>query len=168
MHCFIKRSTEYLSNFPGTRTSSTPSRLCNKSKPSSPLSRSWPSLSTRSARWTRRAWRRSARTSVGPWTSYSRCFRFGLFTIQEKDVNSVQGSFCFQYVVVRARILQLGAEIHLIEDLMEPELLSGEFGIMFTTLQAAYYQILKESLAMWWRPDCDILRIRTKTSFPRA
>ena len=54
----------------------------------------------------------------------------------------------FQYVVVRARILQLGAEIHLIEDLMEPELLSGEFGIMFTTLQAAYYQILKESLAM--------------------
>ena len=57
-------------------------------------------------------------------------------------------SFCFQYVVVRARILQLGAEIHLIEDLMEPELLSGEFGIMFTTLQAAYYQILKESAAM--------------------
>ena len=71
-----------------------------------------------------------------------------MFTIQEKDVNSVQGSFCFQYVVVRARILQLGAEIHLIEDLTEPELLSGEFGIMFTTLQAAYYQILKESLAM--------------------
>ena len=51
-------------------------------------------------------------------------------------------------MVVRARILQLGAEIHVIEDLMEPELLSGEFGIMFTTLQAAYYQILKESLAM--------------------
>ncbi len=54
----------------------------------------------------------------------------------------------FQYVVVRARILQLGAEIHMIEDLMEAHLVNGEFGIMFTTLQACYYQILKESLAM--------------------
>ncbi len=54
----------------------------------------------------------------------------------------------FQYVVVRARILQLGAEIHLIEDLMEPEMLNGEYGIMFTTLQATYYQILKESLSL--------------------
>ncbi len=41
----------------------------------------------------------------------------------------------FQYVVVRARILQLGAEIHLVEDLVEQHLLSGEQGIMFTTLQ---------------------------------
>lgn len=53
----------------------------------------------------------------------------------------------FQYIVVRARILQLGAEIHLIEDLMEAHLFNGEFGIMFTTLQASYYQILKESLS---------------------
>ena len=55
----------------------------------------------------------------------------------------------FQYVVVRARILQLGAEIHMVEDLVEPALLlNGEYGIMFTTLQACYYQILKESLAI--------------------
>ena len=54
----------------------------------------------------------------------------------------------FQYIVVRARILQLGAEIHMIEDLMDSHLMSGEYGIMFTTLQASYYQILKESLSM--------------------
>ena len=54
----------------------------------------------------------------------------------------------FQYIVVRARILQLGAEIHMIEDLMEPQHMMGEFGIMFTTLQASYYQILKESLSI--------------------
>ena len=54
----------------------------------------------------------------------------------------------FQYIVVRARILQLGAEIHLLEDLMEPYLFHGEYGIMFTTLQASYYQILRESLSI--------------------
>ena len=54
----------------------------------------------------------------------------------------------FQYIVVRARILQLGAEIHMIEDLMESHHMSGEYGIMFTTLQASYYQILKESLSI--------------------
>jgi amyotrophic lateral sclerosis 2 protein len=52
----------------------------------------------------------------------------------------------FQYIVVRARILQLGAEIHLMEDLTEAHQFNGEYGIMFTTLQASYYQILKESL----------------------
>ena len=55
----------------------------------------------------------------------------------------------FQYVVVRARILQLGAEIHMVEDLADPSLLAaGERGIMFTTLQAGYYQILRESLSL--------------------
>lgn len=56
----------------------------------------------------------------------------------------------FQYIVVRARILQLGAEMHMIEDLTHDSYLrSGEFGIMFTTLQASYYQILKESISMY-------------------
>lgn len=56
----------------------------------------------------------------------------------------------FQYIVVRARILQLGAEIHMIEDLTQDDCLrNGEFGIMFTTLQASYYQILRESLSMY-------------------
>ena len=54
----------------------------------------------------------------------------------------------FQYIVVRARILQLGAEIHMIQDLMESHYATGEYGIMFTTLQASYYQILKESISM--------------------
>jgi len=55
----------------------------------------------------------------------------------------------FQYVVVRAQILQLGAELHMMEDLLaEDEEGSGEHIFMFTTLQAAYYQLLKESLSL--------------------
>ncbi|KAJ9583748.1 hypothetical protein L9F63_021911 [Diploptera punctata] len=50
----------------------------------------------------------------------------------------------FHFVVVRSRILQLGSEIHFIEDFMEPHLHNGELGIMFTTLKACYYQILQE------------------------
>lgn len=43
----------------------------------------------------------------------------------------------FMFVVVRARILQLGSEIQFMEDFMEPHLKNGEFGIMFTTLQVS-------------------------------
>ncbi|KAM6463236.1 alsin isoform 1-T1 [Liasis olivaceus] len=42
----------------------------------------------------------------------------------------------FLYVVLRARIRNLGSEVHLIEDLMDPYLQHGEQGIMFTTLKA--------------------------------
>lgn len=76
----------------------------------------------------------------------------------------------FTFVVVRASVLQLGSEIHFIEDFMESYLENGEFGIMFTTLkvstlseqlnlikytdysvlsfvfQACYYQILQEQI----------------------
>ena len=41
----------------------------------------------------------------------------------------------FLFVVVRAGIRHLGAEIHFIDDLMEPHLEHGELGIMFTTLK---------------------------------
>ncbi len=41
----------------------------------------------------------------------------------------------FLFVVVRARIRHLGAEIHFIDDLMEIHLQHGELGIMFTTLK---------------------------------
>lgn len=41
----------------------------------------------------------------------------------------------FHYVVVRARIQHLGAEIHFIEDLIERHLENGQLGIMFTTLK---------------------------------
>lgn len=41
----------------------------------------------------------------------------------------------FLYVVVRARILQLGSELDFIENFMEPSLESGELGIIFTTLK---------------------------------
>ncbi|XP_076168851.1 amyotrophic lateral sclerosis 2 isoform X2 [Ptiloglossa arizonensis] len=52
--------------------------------------------------------------------------------------------FCF--VVVRASVLQLGSEIHFIEDFMEGYLQNGELGIMFATLKACYYQILQEKI----------------------
>ena len=48
----------------------------------------------------------------------------------------------FLYVVVRARIRHLGAEIHFIDDLMEEHLQHGELGIMFTTLKV-YYHLIK-------------------------
>ena len=48
----------------------------------------------------------------------------------------------FLYVVVRARIRHLGAEIHFIDDLMEEHLQLGELGIMFTTLKV-YYHLIK-------------------------
>uniref|UniRef100_A0A3B5MUK6 Alsin Rho guanine nucleotide exchange factor ALS2 b n=1 Tax=Xiphophorus couchianus TaxID=32473 RepID=A0A3B5MUK6_9TELE len=50
----------------------------------------------------------------------------------------------FLYVVLRA-IRNLGSEVSLIEDLMDPCVQHGEHGIMFTTLkQACYYQIQHE------------------------
>uniref|UniRef100_A0A8C2ZHI7 Alsin Rho guanine nucleotide exchange factor ALS2 n=1 Tax=Cyclopterus lumpus TaxID=8103 RepID=A0A8C2ZHI7_CYCLU len=51
----------------------------------------------------------------------------------------------FIYVVLRARIRNLGAEVSLIDDLMDPNIQHGEMGLMFTTLQACYSQILHES-----------------------
>lgn len=45
----------------------------------------------------------------------------------------------FLYVVVRARILQLGSELHFIEDFMQPSLENGELGIMFTTLKVRVF-----------------------------
>lgn len=54
----------------------------------------------------------------------------------------------FHFVVVRARVLQLGSEINFVEDFMEPYLQNGELGIMFTTLKACYYQILQEKMSM--------------------
>lgn len=41
----------------------------------------------------------------------------------------------FVFVVVRSCILQLGSEIHFVEDFMESRLANGELGIMFTTLK---------------------------------
>ncbi|XP_031414211.1 alsin isoform X2 [Clupea harengus] len=52
----------------------------------------------------------------------------------------------FLYVVLRARIRNLGSEVNLIEDLMDPCVQHGEHGIMFTTLKASYYQIQHEKI----------------------
>lgn len=52
----------------------------------------------------------------------------------------------FQYVVVRARIRNLGSEIHFVDDLMEHHIQNGLLGIMFTTVKACYFQIRTEKL----------------------
>ncbi|GBP51947.1 Alsin [Eumeta japonica] len=52
----------------------------------------------------------------------------------------------FHFVVIRARVLQLGSEVHFIEDFIEPGVQNGELGLMFTTLKACYFQILQEKL----------------------
>ncbi|RVE54671.1 hypothetical protein evm_000792 [Chilo suppressalis] len=54
----------------------------------------------------------------------------------------------FHFVVVRARILQLGSELHFVEDFLEPALHRGELGLMFTTLKACYFQILQEKMSI--------------------
>ncbi|KAK9869444.1 hypothetical protein WA026_003199 [Henosepilachna vigintioctopunctata] len=50
----------------------------------------------------------------------------------------------FLYVVVRSRISDLGSELDFMDNFMDPNLESGELGIMFTTLKACYQQILQE------------------------
>uniref|UniRef100_UPI00402B2E4C alsin n=1 Tax=Arvicanthis niloticus TaxID=61156 RepID=UPI00402B2E4C len=70
-----------------------------------------------------------------------------LSSLQEDFLWSMDDLFpVFLYVVLRARIRNLGSEVHLIEDLMDPYLQHGEQGIMFTTLKACYYQIQREKL----------------------
>ncbi|XP_059059278.1 alsin isoform X2 [Achroia grisella] len=54
----------------------------------------------------------------------------------------------FHFVVVRARILQLGSEIHFVEDFLEPCMQHGELGLMFTTLKACYIQVLQEKMTI--------------------
>ncbi|MEQ2201209.1 hypothetical protein XENOCAPTIV_009073 [Xenoophorus captivus] len=49
----------------------------------------------------------------------------------------------FLYVVLRARIRNLGSEVSLIEDLMDPCVQHGEHGIMFTTLKVESGNIKK-------------------------
>nr|XP_029134559.1 alsin-like isoform X2 [Labrus bergylta] len=51
----------------------------------------------------------------------------------------------FLYVVLRARVKNLGAEVSLIDDLMDSNVQHGELGMMFTTLRACYIQIQQES-----------------------
>ncbi|KAK2146324.1 hypothetical protein LSH36_616g04036 [Paralvinella palmiformis] len=43
----------------------------------------------------------------------------------------------FTFVILRAKIRQLGAEIHFIQDLMEPSLKTGELGHMITDLSVS-------------------------------
>ncbi|XP_067892403.1 alsin [Heterodontus francisci] len=70
-----------------------------------------------------------------------------LTILQEDFLWSMDDLFpVFLYVVLRARIRNLGSEVHLIEDLMDPSVQHGEQGIMFTTLKACYYQIQHEKL----------------------
>ncbi|KAB0396381.1 hypothetical protein E2I00_016297, partial [Balaenoptera physalus] len=65
-----------------------------------------------------------------------------LASLQEDFLWSMDDLFpVFLYVVLRARIRNLGSEVHLIEDLMDPYLQHGEQGIMFTTLKLSHQGI---------------------------
>ncbi|XP_063922367.1 alsin isoform X2 [Zophobas morio] len=55
----------------------------------------------------------------------------------------------FLFVVVRARIPDLGSELDFVDNFMDPSLESGELGIMYTTLKASYQQILKEKVSSY-------------------
>uniref|UniRef100_A0A3P8SXH2 Alsin Rho guanine nucleotide exchange factor ALS2 n=1 Tax=Amphiprion percula TaxID=161767 RepID=A0A3P8SXH2_AMPPE len=52
----------------------------------------------------------------------------------------------FLYVVLRARIRNLGAEVSLIEDLMDPNIQHGEMGLMFTTLKVGSHHTQTHTL----------------------
>lgn len=45
----------------------------------------------------------------------------------------------FLYVVVRARVLQLGSELDFIENFIEANLKQGEMGFMLATLRVSYF-----------------------------
>ncbi|XP_077393600.1 alsin-like isoform X3 [Festucalex cinctus] len=62
----------------------------------------------------------------------------------------------FLYIVLRARIRNLGAEVSLIEDLMDPNVQHGELGLMFTTLKVSnnfvmFYRSGGNTTPSWWR-----------------
>jgi len=78
-----------------------------------------------------------------------------MFKAITNEKESAGGSFTWNmdvllpvcmYIVVRARVLQLGAELQLVNDFMLEHLRQGLQGITFTTLQAAYTQIRRESV----------------------
>jgi len=65
----------------------------------------------------------------------------------------------FQFVVIRARIHHLGAEISYIEDLMESYLEFGELGIMFTTLKVSGWKLVWQ----YARVLCSVWKYRKST-----
>ncbi|XP_005106198.1 alsin isoform X2 [Aplysia californica] len=68
-------------------------------------------------------------------------------TVKENVLWNMDDLFpIFQFVVVRAKIHHLGAELQLLDDLMELHMEHGELGLMFTTLKACYFQIQNEKM----------------------
>ena len=49
----------------------------------------------------------------------------------------------FYFVVVRASVLQLGSEIHFIQDFMESYLMNGDIGYAFTTVMVSSRHFLE-------------------------
>ncbi|XP_030053078.1 ALS2 C-terminal-like protein isoform X1 [Microcaecilia unicolor] len=56
------------------------------------------------------------------------------------------------YVVSRARIQRLGAEIHLIRDLMDPKNEGGIYDFMLTAIESCYEHIQKEEIRLYRFP----------------
>jgi amyotrophic lateral sclerosis 2 protein len=51
----------------------------------------------------------------------------------------------FLYVIVRARIRHLGAEVRFLDDFLQTDTMSGESRVLLTTMRAAYYQLQFEA-----------------------
>lgn len=62
----------------------------------------------------------------------------------------------FFLLLLLSRIRNLGAEINMIEDLMDPNVQHGELGLMFTTLKVGSFTVtqtgfymLRDAVCMW-------------------
>ena len=60
----------------------------------------------------------------------------------------------FLFVIVRAHVHHLGAEVRFLEDFLDHALLSGESQVLLTTIKAAYFQLQREA------PDAHPMPVR--------
>lgn len=73
---------------------------------------------------------------------YFCCLQTVTLTLKDDHMWCMDDLFpIFQFVVVRSKIRHLGAEIHMMDDLIEPHLEHGEFGLMFTTLKVCFHHL---------------------------
>ncbi|KAA0713149.1 Alsin Amyotrophic lateral sclerosis 2 chromosomal region candidate gene 6 protein [Triplophysa tibetana] len=66
--------------------------------------------------------------------------------LRDYEPEHMFGNILFDTAVVLLKIRNLGSEVSLIKDLMDPCVQHEGHGIMFTTLKACYYQIQHEKV----------------------
>lgn len=67
-------------------------------------------------------------------------------------VNPVVNLFLLFFFLLRFRIRNLGAEVNMIEDLMDPNVQHGELGLMFTTLKVEPLTLTQTCFYKCWKP----------------